>query len=249
MEDNKKKSSKGRKVRRTAENVIIICLAAIVLFSGYKVFTIVRGYMQQQNAYDNISDKAQSGGFTGDIDFEALRKINPDVVGWLYYEGSPINYPIVKGDDNDKYLKTMFDGSYGSFGTLFVDAITEAPFEQFNTIVYGHHMRDASMFGSLGRLKDTDYVKEHPRMELVTPEGKYHLEIWAFLNQPSDSSIYTTNFQNREDCEAYLQMIQGLAEYITSVEVSPDDRFVELSTCAYEYQEARYVVVAKMTPW
>jgi sortase B len=110
-------------------------------------------------------------------------------------------------------------------------------------------MRDASMFGSLGRLKDTDYVREHPRMELVTPEGKYHLEIWAFLNQPSDSSIYTTNFQNREDCEAYLQMIQGLAEYITSVEVSPDDRFVELSTCAYEYQEARYVVVAKMTPW
>ena len=73
MEENKKKSSKGRKVRRTAETVIIICLAAIVLFSGYKVFTIVRSYLQQQKVYDNISDAAQTGGFTGDIDFDALR--------------------------------------------------------------------------------------------------------------------------------------------------------------------------------
>lgn len=245
----KKKSSKGRKVRRAAENVIIACLAIIVLVSGYKVFTIVRDYMQQQDAYDNISEVAQGDGFTGDIDFDALRKINPDVVGWIYYENTPINYPIVKGTDNDRYLTTMFDGNYGGFGTLFVDAITEAPFVQFNTIVYGHHMRNGSMFATLGRLKDTDYVREHPRMELITPTGKYHLQIWAFLNQPSDSNIYTTNIKTEEDCTAYLQLIQGLAKYITSVEVTPEDRLVELSTCAYEYQEARYVVVCKMVPW
>lgn len=249
MEENKKKSSKGRKVRRTAETVIIICLAAIVLFSGYKVFTIVRSYLQQQKVYDNISDAAQTGGFTGDIDFDALRKINPDVVGWIYYEDTPINYPIVKGTDNDRYLYTLFDGSYGGCGTLFVDAITEAPFNQFNTIVYGHHMRDGTMFAILRKLKDTEYLKEHPRLELVTPEGKFHLEIWAFLNQPSDSNIYTNNIKNEEDCAAYLQLIQGLSEYITSVEVTPGDRLVELSTCAYEYQEARYVVVCKMVPW
>ena len=249
MEEKKQKTSKGKKVRRAAENVIIICLAVIVLFSGYKVFTIVRGYMQQQNAYDDIANAAQGDGFTGDIDFDALRKINPDIVGWIYYENTPINYPIVKGTDNEEYLTTMFDGNYGSFGTLFVDAITEAPFKQFNTIVYGHHMRNGSMFGTLRRLKDTEYLKEHPRMELVTPEGKFHLEIWAFLNQPSDSNIYTTNIKNEEDCAAYLQLVQGIAEYITSVEVTPSDRLVELSTCAYEFQEARYVVVAKMTPW
>ena len=249
MEEKEKKKSKGRKVRRAAENVIIICLAVIVLFSGYKVFTIVRGYLQQQDAYDNISEQAQTGDFTGDIDFDALRKINPDIVGWLYYENTPINYPIVKGEDNERYLNTMFEGNYGSFGTLFVDSITEEPFAQFNTIVYGHHMRDGSMFGTLRRLKDTEYLKKHPRMELVTPEGKYHLEIWAFLNQPSDSNLYTTNIREKEDCEAYLQMIQGMAEYITSIEATPEDKFVELSTCAYEYQEARYVVVAKMTPW
>ena len=65
-------------------------------------------------------------------------------------------------------------------------------------------MRDGSMFGCLKRLKDPDYVTKYPRMELITPEGKYHLEIWAFLNQPSDSNLYTTNIREEEDCEAYL---------------------------------------------
>ncbi len=249
MAENKSKRSKGVRVRRVAENVIIVCLAVIVALSGWKVYTILHDYSQQQNAYDDISDLAQKDGFTGDIDFDALRKINPDIVGWLYYEDSLINYPIVKGSDNDKYLTTMFDGNYGGFGTLFADAETVAPFRQFNTIVYGHHMRNGSMFGDLRKLKDTNYVLEHPRMELITPEGKYHLDIWAFLNQPADSRIYTNNITDREECAEYLQMIQGLAEYTTSVEVTPEDRLVELSTCAFEYQDARYVVACKMVPW
>ena len=242
-EKNRKKKRSG--VRRVAENVIMICLAAIVCLSGYKVYTILHDYNEQQDVYDDLS----SGEFTGDIDFDALRQINPDIIGWIYYEDTLINYPIVQGQDNEKYLTTMFDGTYGSFGTLFADAVTEAPFKQFNTIVYGHHMRNGSMFGSLRRLKDPDYVKEHPRMELITPEGKYHLEIWAFLNQPSDSRLYTTNIHDPQEQAEYIELIRGLSEYTTSIEVSTDDRLVELSTCAYEYQEARYVVVGKMVEW
>ena len=88
-----------KKVRRAAEDVIIICLAVIVLFSwGYKVYTIVHGYnVQQQDAYDNISEQAQTGDFTGDIDFDALRKINPDIVGWLYYEDYADQLPGSQG--------------------------------------------------------------------------------------------------------------------------------------------------------
>lgn len=245
----KKKRSKGARVRRTAENVIIACLVIIVAISGWKVYTILHDYSQQQGAYDNITETAQEGGFTGDIDFDALKKVNPDVIGWIYYEDTFINYPIVKGEDNDKYLTTTFDGSYGSFGTLFADSITEAPFKQFNTIVYGHHMRNGSMFGDLRKLKDPDFTKKHPRMELITPEGKFHLEIWAFLNQPSDSRIYTTNISDKTECAEYIKMIEELAEYTLDVEVAPEDRIVDLSTCAYEYQDARYVVACKMVPW
>ena len=109
-------------------------------------------------------------------------------------------------------------------------------------------MRDASMFGSLGRLKDTDYVKEHPRMELVTPEGKYHLEIWAFLNEPSDSNIYLTNISAEQDKQAYIDLAEKISDYTTDVTVTTDDRLVMLSTCAYEFENARYIVACKMVP-
>ena len=249
MSNNRKKGSVNMKVRRAAMNVIMVCLAIIVVLSGYKVFTIIKEYRANQAKYDNIANTAAPGGFTGDIDFEALRAINPDIVGWLYYENSPVNYPIVKGEDNDKYLHTVFDGSWGDCGTLFVDCVTDSPFKQFNTIVYGHHMRDGSMFNCLKRLKDPDYCKEHPQFELVTPEGKYHLIIWAFVNPPSDSDIYTTNIYDEEAQASYLEYSKGLADYITSIDVAPGDRLVMLSTCAYEYNEARYIAICKMVPW
>ena len=245
----KKARSKNARIRRGAENVIMVCLAAIVVISGWKIYTIMREYHKGQQVYKKISEQTAENGFTGDIDWDKLRKINPEVVGWLYYEDTVIDYPVVKGQDNDRYLYTMFDGSVGGFGTLFADAATEAPFRQFNTIVYGHHMRDGSMFAPLKRLKDSSYAGEHPQLELITPEGKFHLLIWAFLNQPADSQIYMTNIHDKEERAAYLELIRDLADYTTDVEVGVEDRLVILSTCAYEYQDARYMVVGKMVPW
>lgn len=235
------------RVRRVAMNVIMICLAIICLVSGFKVFTMVKEYRDNRSVYDNLP--GHDGGWTGDIDFDSLRAINPDIVGWLYWEDTPVDYPVVQGEDNDKYLHTLFDGTYGFFGTLFVDSITEAPFRQFNTIVYGHHMKDGSMLAALRKLTDQNWCDEHPQLELVTPDGKYHLEIWAFLNQPADSSVYTTNFHDTGMQADYLGSIQSLAAYTTDVSVSPDDMIVLLSTCVAAEGEARYIAVCKMVPW
>lgn len=242
----KKKKSK---VRRIALDIIMVCLAGIVVFSGYRVYKIMHDYKVNRDIYSRIAETAMPEGFNGEIDFDALRKINPDIVGWLYYESTNINYPIVQGKDNDYYLHISFDGTWTLGGTLFADAITEEPFNQFNTIVYGHHMQDHTMFGDIKELKDPEYCKEHPQFELITPEGKYHLKICAFVHQPSDSAIYTTNFHDEEGKQEYISLIKSLATYITTEEMTAEDRLVILSTCAYEYQEARYMVVGKMIPW
>lgn len=105
------------------------------------------------------------------------------------------------------------------------------------------------MFNCLKLLKDPAWTAEHPRLKLYTPDGNYYLEVWAFLNQPSDSNIYVTNIAAAEDCSAYIQLAANLADYTTDVKVTADDRLVLLSTCAYEYQDARYIVVCKMVPW
>lgn len=244
----KKGRKRVSKVRRAAESVIMVCLALIMVISGYKVYTIYRDYKAGQDSYKNVSGKAHDG-FTGDIDFDALREINPEVIGWIYNEDLKIDYPIVKGTDNETYLSKLFDGTWGGCGTLFADCITEYPFRQFNTIVYGHHMKDGTMFAQLKRYKDPEYIKGNPRLELITPEGKYHLEIWAFLNQPADSGIYVTNIVDEEMQAGYIALAEQMSDYVTNVEVAPGDRLVLLSTCAYEYQDARYIVVCKMVPW
>ena len=223
--------------------VIIVCLAGIMLVSGWRVYTIIKGYLADRAVYDKISEEAGD-----DIDFDALRKINPDVIGWLYYEDTIIDYPVVQGENNEMYLSMLFDRTWGGCGTLFADCITEAPFRQFNTIVYGHHMKDGTMFACLKELRDSEYCSKHPKLELSTPDGKFDLEIWAFLNEPADSNIYLTNIKYEEDKQAYLDLIESLASYTTNVEVSTGDRLVMLSTCAYEFEEARYIVVCKMVP-
>ena len=91
--------------------------------------------------------------------------------------------------------------------------------------------------------------REHPELELFTPDGDYRLVIWAFLNQPSDSNIYVTNINDSGAQSEYIGLAENLADYVTSVSVAPGDRLVLLSTCAYEYDEARYIAVCKMVPW
>ena len=146
------------------------------------------------------------------------------------------------------YLSMLFDRTWGGCGTLFADCVTEAPFRQFNTVVYGHHMKDGTMFACLKELRDPEYCAKHPKLELITPEGKFDLEIWAFLNEPSNSEIYMTNMKEEEDKQKYLDLALELAAYTTDVKVTTDDRLVMLSTCAYEFENARYIIACKMVP-
>ncbi len=237
----------NKRVRRIAVDVIMVCLALIALVSGYKVYSIMHQYSSDRETYEGISERAQTEEDDG-IDFEALAEINQDVVGWLRCDGTVIDYPVVQGTDNDKYLHTLFDGTQGGAGTLFADAETEAPFRQFSTIIYGHHMKDGSMFGGIKELNDPEYCREHPEFELITPDGRYRLRIGAFLNEPADSPLYRSNVTGPQDRADYLDLIKSKAKYLTDTDLTPDDRLVILSTCAYEYENARYVVVCKMLP-
>ena len=245
-ETPKKERSRDRKIRRMASNVIMVCLVGIMLVSGWKLFTIMRAYWADRSVYDKIADQAIDSD--RNIDFDALRKINPDVIGWLYYEDTIIDYPVVQGENNEVYLSMLFDRTWGGCGTLFADCVTEAPFRQFNTIVYGHHMKDGTMFACLKELRDPEYCAKHPKLELFTPEGKFDLEIWAFLNEPADSDIYMTNMKEDEEKQKYLDLALELASYTTDVKVTTEDRLVMLSTCAYEFEGARYIIACKMVP-
>ena len=102
------------------------------------------------------------------VDFAALKAAYPDVVGWLYCEGTPINYPVAQGDDNSYYLRRDLDGNYAMAGTLFLDYRCSADFSDENSVIYGHNMNDGSMFAVLPDFSDPEFLLAHPTIWLLT---------------------------------------------------------------------------------
>lgn len=244
------------RIRNGALNVITVCLIGIILVSGYKIGKTMWEYQVAKSAYTNISEKTAKVDpkqFTGVVDWKALKKVNPDVQGWLYQKDTVINYPVVQGTDNDTYLHTRFDKQWSGGGTLFVDCRMEKDFKGFNSIIYGHHMKDGSMFRSIrGYTKEDGYYDKHKTLELATPHGNYHLVVFsAFITKATDEGTYKMTYDEAEK-QAYIDRAWERSELpITrdSVDVTKNDRLVTLSTCAYDYEEARYIVMCKMVPW
>ncbi len=252
-----KNASLSVRIRNGAMNVITVCLIGIILMCGYKIGSTYWDYYQSRHAYDSISQdvaKVDPNQFTGVIDWTALEKVNSDIQGWIYQKDTVINYPVVQGDDNDAYLHTRFDKKWGGGGTLFVDYRCESDFTGFNSIIYGHHMKDGSMFRCLrGYTKETGYYDNHKTLELATPEGNYHLLVFsAYITRATDESTYKWKFSSDKEKQTYIDYVYQKSELDVSqseIPVTTDDKLITLSTCAYDYDDARYIVVCKAKKW
>lgn len=180
------------------------------------------------------------------VDFEVLWETNRDVVGWLYCEDTPINLPLVQGENNDYYLHRMLDGNWNSAGTLFLDYRNAGDFSDGNTVIYGHNMKDKSMFAVLPNYQQQSFYDEHPVMWLLTPETYYKMELVAGFVTSAASRLYSFGLPEEEQFQLVEEYL-GRSGFQPAVSVEPGDRFVTLSTCSYEYDDARYVVIGKLT--
>ncbi len=243
MDTEKKRRKTGWGFR-----LMMIVLIGIAGFSAFQIGKILWEYHVGTKAYEEVQELAYSDGDDErEIDFDALRRENQDIKAWLYSEDTPIDYPVVQGEDNQYYLYRMFDGTWNGKGSLFVDFRCEEPFEDFNTIIYGHRMKDGSMFHSLTKYEKKSYYEEHPVLELTTPEKAYDVEVFAVVRIPSDSPMYQWSFENREARELYLQDVKEQNLLQIDIPVTADDNIVMMSTCTYEFEEARLVVYGKLT--
>lgn len=178
------------------------------------------------------------------VDFETLCKINPDVVGWIYCEGTVINYPVLKGKNNDTYLYHQYDGTYSSGGSIFMDYRCEGDLSGDYTVIYGHNMLADSMFNCLDYFRDEDYLREHCRFFYLTPSGKnYCLEV-ACVNLTAYKDELRL-FELRDD-ERNLELIRSEAEADTGIELTNEDRIVLLATCTYDFKDAKCTLLCKV---
>lgn len=176
------------------------------------------------------------------VDFELLKQTNDDIRAWLYCEDTMINYPVAQGEDNDYYLYRLLNGSYNRGGTLFMECSNQSDFSDWNTLIYGHNMKNNTMFGTLTDYNSQEYYDKHPIWYLMTPDGDYRIELIAGFVTNTTSEIYTIP-QTMEEKDTLVQSIMRRSTFATDAEIASEDRLITFSTCTYEYADARYVLV------
>ena len=254
-EENKKKHHRGRRKKKGGSNIVsnIILVIAIVVFavSAYKLYGIFSEYNKGDKEYQKIQDlvintekKDDTKEETFSVDFEKLLEMNSDVVGWIRFdEPSEINYPVVQGRDNEEYLKRTFEANTNKLGTLFVDVNNPGDFSGRNTFIYGHNMKNGSMFAQLLKYKDDSFYKEHPYFYIYTPDGKvrtYEIFSAGVVKDTSDS--YIMDYADDAAFQTYIVYIKQQSAYPTSTEVTTASKIVSLSTCTNVRDDERFLV-------
>ena len=245
---------RGRRKNKKKGNVIsiIILVIAIAVFcvSAYKLFTIGKGYYDGRSEYDKIKNLAIGDGDKKDedgpkVNFDELKALNPDTVAWIRFDPEPkiIDYPVVQGKDNQEYLHKTFSANENSLGTIFLNVDNNPNFTDENSIIYGHRMKDGSMFRHLVDYEDKAFWEANPYFYIYTPDGqelKYHIYSMGQVVDTSDT--YLTEFNSQEEYQNFLNMTKEVSLYDTGVEVTTGDTIVTLSTCTSASDEHRFVV-------
>lgn len=179
---------------RKKEYVLLVILSVIVLAAGGYLFQVWEDYHEASAGYQKLKkyiienpdvekdSKGQSKQEDPEenlpeIDFDGLREVNGDIVAWIQIPGIGVDYPVVQGKDNEHYLHYTFDGKANKAGSIFLDYRNRADFTDSKVILYGHNMKDGSMFSNLKKFENVDFRKEHKTVYLYLPEKTLYFEV------------------------------------------------------------------------
>ncbi len=192
--------------------------------------------------------------YTSPIDFEALWKINEDVIAWIEIPGTKVNYPILQHKYKDNYyLDITIDGGEGLPGSLYVFSHQDKNFSDWNTVVYGHNMKDDTMFGGFTKFRNVEgYMEARRSVIIYTPECERHYTIFGEVVYDDRLITQVYDETKPEDRQAFLDSLtQGDVEgtrMLDDVEVTPDSRILTLSCCINELYRHRQLLVAVEEP-
>ena len=252
----RKKKKKGDLLLTLA----LIAAIAVFCFAAYNLFHIYTEYKKGTDEYNHIEQMAVTDRAPEDeelvdavsgpkppisVDFDTLKSVNPDVVGWIYIEAlDNINYPVVQGDDNETYLHTTYENNYNFAGTIFVDYENSSDFSDCNTLIYGHNMKNGSMFGLLSKhFKDQESVPGR-YIWICTPDKNYRYEIFSSHVVDAAGEVYTLFSAPDEQFASYLEKMKSQSLVDFQTEVTAEDKVITLSTCTGN-DATRFVVQAK----
>lgn len=250
-------AGKGRKKRSVVWRVVFWIAFAVFIVSLVALGTIAFSYWQGRQFYHNIEQAgfippSDTEGTSLDdftVDWDALRAINPDTIGWIYVPGTKINYPIVHTTNNEKYLTQDFEGSQGqiaTFGAIFLEAGNAGDFSDVNNIIYGHHLNDGSMFAAIANMDDAGTFNTSRTVYILTPHDNYKLTTFSLIHCSAEDPLVQTSFTTEEKRVEYVQdkIDRSVVEVSDVPEAADMKRTFALSTCDNLPVNGRWVLFA-----
>lgn len=249
---------------RRIEKVLLMVFLVVSMVSGkYLLDYCQDSYDNRQNyrqvekiAFPEKDTEDDDTGFNADnpmtaiddFDYQALLDENSDCIGWLKIDGTDISYPVVQGEDNEFYLHHDFQKNYAICGTLMLDYRNDIEAGQEHLIIYGHQMKDGSMFKQLHGYKKEEFYYEHKEITLYLENQKYQYEVAAvYVTNVAQSGGYYDflHKETRKQQMDYLQQMAAYQLYPTGVTVREEDELLSLSTCEYSSTNGRLIVLAR----
>lgn len=224
--------------------LVFICTAA---FSGYKLYEYVRASQAETQLSEELrAEYRQPKPSVAMKDrFEGLRAVNEDIVGWIQVTGSKVDYPVLQARNNDYYLRRNALKEYAIHGSIFMDATSDASANKLQTVIYGHNMKDGSMFGSLSQLKKIEAFEKNPQVIYEYPGGKSTWDIFSVYIYKGGDRFFEFEFASQAEFGRYVQEcaernMHGALE-LTEIPA----RILTLVTCTYEFDNSRLIVHTK----
>ena len=238
-------------MRRLKKLLIIITILACIVSLIIVGYIFIKDYLECNSNKEDIDDLVDevfienSSKEENKIDWNNLKSINEDIIGWIEIEGTDINYPILKDNDNLYYLKHNYLKKYNSNGSIFTLDIN--PFEDCETLLYGHNMKNGTMFSILGKYLDKDFLLSHQKIKIYTPNKNYEGVIF---------SAYSIGIGTEKNNISKLSFDKKVEYYKKSSQIKVDNveitnKIVKLSTCSYinsrtRPTDQRYYIVATL---
>ena len=247
----------GKNMRHIGEKIILVLCIVVFGIAAMNLVEIGKEYYDGQKEYEELKEytEEKANGQQDDpteseteektIDFVELRKINEDIVAWIQIPGIGLDFPVVQGEDNEYYLHHTFRKEVNKAGSIFLDYRNRADFTDQRVIIYGHHMKDGSMFGCLDKYLDRDYFEKYNEVFLFTPEEKRTYHIIAAYEHPAEHILTSYDFSTTEGINDYLRQIPDFVADSGGViqdetEITPP--LLTLSTCTRNDKQKRCLV-------
>lgn len=252
----KKRRKKLTGWRLWVSRIVTIASAAVFIYAAYNLGDVLIDYYknrqlmnEMQGMYYAIDDDEPTGNEIRP-GFLPLLEQNEDVVGWITIDGTQIDYPIVQAEDNFHYLTRNFYHEESRAGSIYLDYRNDVKLaNERNVILYGHRMRDGSMFENLTKYLDEDFFNEYRTIEFDTLYDSYVGEVFAVYQTLTTFNYIETHFEHDAAFGELLNNIRETTHFSNDVEVTEEDMILTLSTCDYklDYNEGRLVLQAKLT--